>query len=114
MLYKIKIKYYNNLGNFDEALKLINELGKYKTKEAYLAEYSYCSNKPNKLNKYFKKSIQKEDYDFFLARANLYGYYGLKIDKTKVLPFITKYEKECFSSCVDSWIVNYYLKSDPI
>lgn len=114
LLYKIKIKYYNNLGDFDEALKLINELGKYKTKETYLSEYSYCAYKPNKLNKYFKKLIKNEDYDFFLARANLYGYYGLKIDKTKVLPFIKNYEKECFSSCVDSLIVNYYLGENDI
>ena len=114
LLYKMEIKYYNNLGDFDKALALINELGKYKTKEAYLAEYSYCSYNPNKLNKYFKKLIKEEEYDFFFARAKLYGYYGLKIDKTKLLPFIKNYETECFSSCVDSLIAKYYLDENDI
>ena len=109
VVYANKMAYYNNSGNFDEALKIAKELKKHKYSHMYLSNYSYCETNPNKLNKYFRK------YNgFFKARAYLYGYYGMKINREKFKPFIKKYENEYGSNCIDSLIAKYYLDENDV
>lgn len=109
-----KISYYNDLGKYDEALKVTKELKKEKYDSAFLFEVSYCETKPSKLNKYFRKIVKSKQNYFVEARAYLYGGYGLKIDREKVYSVVKEYENETIGNCMDSLIAKYYLEENNV
>lgn len=108
-----KMKYYNRFTNFDEAYKISKKIGKLKYHESIIFETSYCEPNPVLTYKKLQKLIKNEDYEFTNVRANYYGEYGLKINKTVCDKFIKDYD-DFNANCTDSLIAKMYLDREDI